>query len=69
MHLKSKTTPSATVDPAEAVPRVALTLKITKADYVRLTRLKLKELEAGHDLTHQEILYTALRNHLNKRGV
>jgi len=50
-------------------PRVALTLKVSKLDYVRLTKLRLKELEAGHDLTHQEILYDALKIHLRKRGV
>ena len=53
----------------EPIPRVALTLKITKPDYVRLSKLRLKELEAGHDLTHQQILYDALRSHLKKRGV
>jgi hypothetical protein len=51
------------------VPRVALTLKITKPDYIRLTKLRVKWLEAGRDVSHQDILYDALRNHLHKHGV
>jgi hypothetical protein len=48
---------------------VALTLKISKADHLRLMRLRLKELEAGRDVSHQDLLYAALKNHLHKHGV
>ena len=49
--------------------RTALTLKITKPDYIRLTKLRLKLLEAGRDVSHQDILYDALITHLRKHGV
>ena len=66
MRSKSKSMPRA-VD--AAVSRVALTLKISKDDYVRLTKLRLKELEAGRDVSHQDILYRALQSHMRRSGV
>jgi hypothetical protein len=66
--VKNSSKPS-TASAALGIPRVALTLKITRADYLRLGRLRLKELEKGHDLSHQEILYRALRDQFKKHGV
>lgn len=54
---------------AAAASRVALTLKVTKSDYVRLSKLRLKLLESGRDVSHQDILYDALETHLQKHHV
>ena len=67
MRVNSKPPSKPTMD--LTAPRVALTLKISKPDYIRLTKLRVKELEAGRDVSHQDILYEALQKHLLKRGV
>jgi hypothetical protein len=70
MNTKKTLSPKSALGDAQANgPRVALTLKITKPDYIRLSKLRLKELEAGRDVSHQDILYTALRNHLHRHAV
>ena len=48
---------------------MALTLKISKTDYLRLMKLRLKLLEAGRNVSHQDILYDSLKTHLHKHGV
>jgi hypothetical protein len=50
-------------------PRVALTLKVTKSDYLRLSKLRLKLLESGRDSSHQDILQDALEAYFHKHGV
>jgi len=71
MNAKKKASSTKPVSGGAATnaPRTALTLKITKPDYIRLTKLRLKLLEAGQDVTHQDILYDALITHLRKHGV
>jgi hypothetical protein len=70
MSTKKTPFPKPLPDNAQANgPKVALTLKITRPDHIRLMKLRVKQLEAGRDVSHQDILYDALRNYLQKNGV
>jgi len=70
--MRMKKAPSLKLAPSDAqmnADRVALTLKITQPDYLRLAKLRLKLLEAGRDVSHQDILSDALKTYLHKHGV
>jgi hypothetical protein len=74
MSTKSKTSSRSSANAtSKKEDRVALTLKVSKVDYIRLGKLRLKRLETGlktgNDLSHQEILYEALKRHLKESGV
>jgi hypothetical protein len=69
MNPKKPSSKSAPASTQTGISRVALTLKISKSDYLRLMKLRLKEVEAGREVSHQDLLYSALRNHLRKHGV
>lgn len=66
---KAPSPKSAPSDAKTDADRVALTLKISKTDYLRLMKLRLKLLEAGRNVSHQDILYDSLKTHLHKHGV